>query len=57
MSNSTEVFDINPVTITYSNETPQSVNINRIRHLQNGYYFGPMSHNTIWQNSMSKVNY
>jgi hypothetical protein len=35
----------------------KSVNISRIGHLQNGYYFGLMNHNTIWQNSMSKVNY
>jgi hypothetical protein len=57
MSNNIEVLDINPVIITLSDEALQSVNISRIGHLQNGYYFGPMSHNTIWQNSMSKVDY
>jgi len=57
MSNNTEVLDINPIVITKSNEAPQNVNISRIGHLQNGYYFGPMSHDTIWQNSVSKVDY
>jgi hypothetical protein len=57
MSNSTEILDIYVVIITWSNEPPQSVNINRIGHLQNGYYFDPMNHNTIWQNFVSKVDY
>jgi hypothetical protein len=33
------------------------MNINRIGHFQNGYYFGPMSHDTIWKNSVSMVDY
>jgi len=57
MSNSNEVLDINLVVITLSDEALQSVNISRIGHLQNGYYFGPMSHNTIWQNFVSNVDY
>ncbi len=57
MNNSIKVLNINLVIITLSNETLQSVNISRIGYLQNGYYFGPMSHNTIWQNFVSKVDY
>jgi hypothetical protein len=57
MNNSTEILHINHVIITWFNEAPQSVNISRFGHLQNAYYFGPMSHNTIWQNSVSKVDY
>ncbi len=57
MSNSTKVLDINHVVITFSDQALQSVNINRIGQPENGYYFGPMSHNTIWQNFVSKVDY
>jgi hypothetical protein len=57
MNNSIEVLDINPIAITYFDKAHENVNISRINHLQNGYYFGPMSHNNIWQNSISKVDY
>jgi hypothetical protein len=53
--NNTKVLDVNPIIITWSDEAPQNVNISRIGDLQNGYYFGPMNHNTIWKNSMSKA--
>ena len=48
MSSGTKMLYVSPVLIAQAYEAPQSVDISRARHLQNGYHFGPMRHNAIW---------